>query len=893
MPKLLSEESFEKDDPVLFFYTTESSYSKVLFQHYQDNFKLLVISSAKPPLSRPFYFLSTSELERLDGIAEKIEYGIFFLTSQQDKINAQKILKTAQKKLSIPLLFLIPIRQVADFIDILLQFTNTPKVSFLLLGDIYSPQYKFENNTSQILNALSINKEFQLAGNDLEPVFPIALEDTLSGIASMLFASRKRSGTYYLFYKHPQSINTLIQLARRVDPEIQVSYKEPNSKILRYTTQDEISQFLYQKLSKKPQYLESSLKGFEKTLSEFFSKKAQLTHPESPPVQILEQKPPVKNVLKKHFKRLTIFWLIFLCILLLITGAFSFYIYIQVQNIQEKLAEGNIKLATEKANSLYQIIYPLNPSIRLGFKIVSIVPSSNRLKEKYSMLYDTVSLAHTINSSVNIGNNIWHGVELPEIKQLGTNAIFAYFQSQRLLSQTNKNADQKLVKTSPYLSLTPLLPKILGYEGQKTYLLLFQNNHELRPTGGFIGSIGTITMLDGKINEFNIEDVYELDGQLTKHVEPHYIIRRFIQPHLYLRDSNFEINFEESAQKAAQIYAIETGKTVDGVVAINYEVLARILAITGPIKLESLNLTFDQNNAFDIIQNEISKDFFPGSTQKKDVLSSLFKKMTEEVKNDPLKTSQIAALFPNVAAEKNILFAFKDPSVQKLISVLGLASDVSDYRILDRKTLKDFLLINEANIGSSKVNRYINREVAYTLDMSSSQAVGEITLTLENKSPKDDYLAYMRFGLPYKSNVTGISINSTDQQISEAITDFKVYENAKFSPPPGIELDNSFIYDRQFFGFVHSIPKGSKETLKISFESGLLPRFTSVMDYSLLYQKQPGTPTYPFTFTLKYPNRYKAEADTITSFGDSSATFSKTISQDEELHITLLEKSSN
>ena len=97
MPKLLSEESFEKENPVLFFYTTESSYSKVLFQHYQDNFKLLVISSAKPPLSRPFYFLSTSELERLDGIAEKIEYVIFFLTSQQDKINAQKILKTAEK----------------------------------------------------------------------------------------------------------------------------------------------------------------------------------------------------------------------------------------------------------------------------------------------------------------------------------------------------------------------------------------------------------------------------------------------------------------------------------------------------------------------------------------------------------------------------------------------------------------------------------------------------------------------------------------------------------------------------------------------------------------------------------------------------------------------------
>lgn len=893
MPKLLSEESFEKEKPVLFFYTTESSYSKVFFQHYQDNFKLLVISSAKPQLVKPFYFLSTSELERIESIAEKIEYGIFFITSQQDKINAQKILKTAQKKLSIPILLLIPVRQVADFVDLLLQFPNTPKVSFLLLGDIYSPEHTFENNTSHILNTLSVKKEFQLAGNDLEPVFPIALEDALSGIASVLFASRKRSGAYYLFYKHPQSINSLIQLARRVEPEIQISYKEAHSKIVRYTTQDDISQFLYQKLSRNPQYLESPLLGFEKTLSEFFNTETQTVRKELSPPQSLDEKPPAKSAIKKHLKRLTLFWLLFFCSLLLIVGTYSFYIYTRVQNIEEKLQQGNIKLATDEAGSLYNTIAPLNPSIRLGFKIVSIIPSSHKLKEKYSLLYDTVSLAHTINSSMGISSKIWTGVELPEVKRLGSSAIFAYFQGQRLLSQTNKNADLKLVAASPYLSLTPLLPKILGYEGQKTYLLLFQNNHELRPTGGFIGSIGTLSVHNGKIDEFNIEDVYELDGQLTKHVEPHYIIRRYIQPHLYLRDSNFEVNFEESAQKAAQIYAIETGKTVDGVIAINYEVLARILAVTGPIRLESLNLTFDQNNAFDMIQAEISKDFFPGSTQKKDVLSSLFKKIIEEIKNDPTKTSQIASLFPNAAEEKNILFAFKDPSIQKLISVLGLASDVSDYRVLDRKALKDFLLINEANIGSSKVNRYISREVKYTLDINESQALGEVMLILENQSPKDDYLAYMRVGLPYKSTITGISINNTNQEISEAITDFKIYENPKFAPPPGIELDNSFVYDRQFFGFVHAVPKGSKETIKITFNSGLLPRFTSVMDYSLLYQKQPGTPAYPFTFTLKYPNKYKAEAEMITSFGDGSATFSKSLSNDEEFNIILLEKPSN
>jgi len=890
MSILLSEEEIDQERPVLFFYTNDRHYTEPFFEHYQKNFKLLVISQNKPQLHNPFYFLSSQELDKYQGISDKVEYGIIHLSLQSDKAYVQKLLTIILNKNPIPLVFLIPVRLIGEFSDILLQYTTTPKVSFLLMGDIYSPEFETPNTVSSTLRELALKHSFQLEGNDLEPVFPISLADALSGIASILFSSRKKCGVFYLFYKHPQSISTLIQLARRVEPEIRISYKEPNATIKRFTTHDEIHQFLYAKISKKGQYLEHVFNGFEESIIPFFTNTSTSQNQPIEKGQKNQNKTRGKKIIKKHVKRFVIFWVLFL-------GGLSFFIvlitstvFFQAIRVKSDLEKGNFVAVTKRANQIHTILTPLDPSIRLGFKIFSLIPLTDSLKAKYIIFYDAISLGDTLYTSEQIAKKFPEGLKLPELKQLNRDAVFAYFQAQRILSIIGQSKALKNTNSTEYLTIAPLLPDILGYSGKKTYLLLFQNNHELRPTGGFIGTVGTLILADGKIESLEIEDVYELDGQLTKHVEPNYVIRKYLQPHLYLRDSNFDINFQESAEKAAQIYAIETGTEVDGVIAVNYEVLERILAITGPITIETLNLTFSQDTAFETIQNEIHKDFFPGSTQKKDVLSLLFEKIDEKIMSDPNKTSQLLGLFPIMLKEKHILFAFKQNSIQKIMSTLNLASDISDYRLLDRKTLRDFLFLNEANIGSNKVNQYITRDITYELDLSKEVPEGKIIVTIDNQSPKDDYLAYFRLGLPYKSVVKDIQIDGTSQEISQAVTDFQIYENPKYTPPLGIELDNSFQYDKQVYGFIHSIPKGKKQMINIIFDSSLAPRLTSVVKYSLLYQKQPGTQTYPLTFTLKYPSNYTAETQSAFSYGEGAVSFQKNISTDQQIDITLLNK---
>ena len=73
--------------------------------------------------------------------------------------------------------------------------------------------------------------------------------------------------------------------------------------------------------------------------------------------------------------------------------------------------------------------------------------------------------------------------------------------------------------------LMPILPEFLGLDGKKReYMVLFQNENELRASGGFIGSYGILSVEDGKWRGLEVNDVYQADGQLKGHVEPSWLV---------------------------------------------------------------------------------------------------------------------------------------------------------------------------------------------------------------------------------------------------------------------------------------------------------------------------------------------------------------------------------
>jgi len=79
-----------------------------------------------------------------------------------------------------------------------------------------------------------------------------------------------------------------------------------------------------------------------------------------------------------------------------------------------------------------------------------------------------------------------------------------------------------------FSNITKNLPDILGEGSEKKYLILFQNNMELRPTGGFIGSFAIAQVEGGGLQNLNIWDVFSADGQLKGHIEPPSPIKKQI-----------------------------------------------------------------------------------------------------------------------------------------------------------------------------------------------------------------------------------------------------------------------------------------------------------------------------------------------------------------------------
>src|SRR3990167_1285870 len=142
-----------------------------------------------------------------------------------------------------------------------------------------------------------------------------------------------------------------------------------------------------------------------------------------------------------------------------------------------------------------------------------------------------------------------------------------------------------------------MLPELLGFTEPRTYLVLFQNNTELRPGGGFIGSYGVVRATNGKFEILDVQGTETLDKQAPAswRVQPPEVITRELGvDRWYFRDSNWSPDFVTNAKRAREFYVAEGGVARDSiqtVVVVDTTVIERLLALTGPITVDGIEFT--------------------------------------------------------------------------------------------------------------------------------------------------------------------------------------------------------------------------------------------------------------------------------------------------------------
>lgn len=323
----------------------------------------------------------------------------------------------------------------------------------------------------------------------------------------------------------------------------------------------------------------------------------------------------------------------------------------------------------------------------------------------------------------------------------------------------NQRLQQSRELISDFDAVLLLYKEAGGFRRAQSYLVLLQNSMELRPTGGFIGSVGKLTMLDGKINEFTIWDVYELDGQLRGHVDPPEPIRTILgEEHWYLRDSNWDPDFAVSAERAAWFYEKEMASDVDGVIGLTSVFLPKLLASTGPIDLSDYNDRVTEENFYGKALFYTKENFFPGSTQKKDFLGSLTRAIFTRMENGSgVNTSALLGGLVTGLGNRDIQLFFFDEDSERLAQAFGWAGHMSEVAANELP-----IAVIDSNLGVNKANFFLESEIDRDIDLDGQGNLTEtLTFSQTNKGDDSVYKSYTRFYLPPEAQVGEVTVGAT------------------------------------------------------------------------------------------------------------------------------------
>jgi hypothetical protein len=354
------------------------------------------------------------------------------------------------------------------------------------------------------------------------------------------------------------------------------------------------------------------------------------------------------------------------------------------------------------------------------------------------------------------------------------------------------DARNKLAETSVFLSqavlASELLPEFAGYPKQSTFLVLFENNDELRPTGGFLGTYGILQTKNGDLVRFDSHDIYHMDepmeaGHLLSIVPPDPI-KKYLNKNWYMRDANWSPDWPSAAEQITRFYDKENSLLppknqinnfsgdFNGVIAITPDFVTSLLDLTGPITIG--NEQFNKNNFTALLQYKVEQDLAAQnvtSWQRKEIIGKILAEMKIKLFN--LNYSQWPAAAEKLSAaiaQKNILFFTPNDYLEEVIKDLGVGGEI-------KNTDGDYLMLVDANLASLKTDAVMQRKIDYQVRQKADGLYADLKITYTNTGKADwrtsDYKDYARIYLPQGSVVksaTGFSVlDKTYNELSKTV----------------------------------------------------------------------------------------------------------------------------
>ncbi|MBT4857233.1 DUF4012 domain-containing protein [Candidatus Uhrbacteria bacterium] len=436
-----------------------------------------------------------------------------------------------------------------------------------------------------------------------------------------------------------------------------------------------------------------------------------------------------------------------------------------------------------------------------------------------------------------------------------------------------------------FLTFSETLVLILGDEQKMRYLVSFQNNTELRATGGFTGSFAEMDLLNGEVESVYIPEggTYDLQGQLSSFVEPPQPLS-LLNSRWEFHDANWFPDFGASASKMIDLYTDAGGPTVDGMVAVNATLLPKLLEITGPIEMPEYGRTIDAENFLFETQKIVEYEYeqYQGVDGReedapKQFIGDLAPKVLELLAQGDMETLlSVADVLGSALNEKDIQVYFQDNDIQREIEALGWSGSM-------KQTSGDYLMVVNTNLGGGKTDSVIGQDIIVDIDITEAgEIINTVTITKEHHGLRDaifegaNNVDYLRLYVPNGSELieaSGFEVPPSDLfETSEFLLnqdeDLELM-TAGFWHDPEYDVDVWQESGKTVFGSWMQTAPGEIETVTFRYKLPWTVDLSSPNDllsaakerlglrdlesYSLLLQKQSGVETRNTSVFLHLP----------------------------------------
>lgn len=418
-------------------------------------------------------------------------------------------------------------------------------------------------------------------------------------------------------------------------------------------------------------------------------------------------------------------------------------------------------------------------------------------------------------------------------------------QAQSSLSVLAQRVEHVRRSIDDALVLVEFLPSFLASGTEKTYLILMQNNTEVRPTGGFIGTYGIITFRDGSVVKLETDNVYNLDDVSRMNVAPPQPLAEYGPiKRWYLRDSNWSPDFAQSAQQAITFFRSEGGReAIDGVIALTPDVIASLMRILGPVSVDDLNFHPDQ--FAEELEYQVEKGYERRGIAKKDrkdvirlIANDLFAKLSHLSVYDWQK---IGALLDARRSDKHLMMYFTDRDSQRTARALAMSGEVLQFE-------GDYLMVVDANILSLKTDRVMDKKITYAItEHKDGSLTGTVALTYRNNGmfswTTTTYRDYVRILIPDGCIVLGVDGAQMPLRL--------VKRKAK--------VDISRKHGKLMLGAYIEVPPQTEHTItfRYTLPNSIASSISEKGLYQLFVQKQSGVDTQQLNIQASFQKNIK------------------------------------